>query len=386
MNNLAHFYFDYNESEKMQQSCDPALPCDTFSLAMPPKRKTSDSKEINVALIGYGFAGKTFHAPLISATRGLSLRYVASSDASKVKKDWPKAEVVAYGEVFAKPDIDLVVIATPNTSHFELAQKALNAGKHLIVDKPFTTTVSEAEQLIALAAKQKHLLSVYQSRRWDSDFLTLRKLLTTGRLGDIMCFESHYDRFRPEAKNRWREMPGPASGVWYDLGAHLADQAMQIFGAPEAVYGDLTIQRPSSSTVDYFQVLLRYGNKRVVLHGSSLVVANGPRFFVHGTRGSYVKNGMDTQEDMLKAGRKPTSAGFGKDPVQGRLTIQKGDKTKAAKVPNMPGKYLGYYEALRDAILGKGPNPVTGEQALAVMKVLESAVKSSNEKREIIFE
>lgn len=352
---------------------------------MALKRKTSDSKEINVALIGYGFAGKTFHAPLISSTRGLHLRYVASSDAGKVKKDWPKAEVIGYDEVFTQADVDLIVVATPNTSHFELAQKALNAGKHLVVDKPFTTTVAEAEQLLSLAEKQKRILSVYQSRRWDSDFLTLRELLAANRLGDVMYFESRYDRFRPEVKKRWRETPGPASGIWYDLGAHLADQALQLFGVPDAVYADLAIQRPNSQTVDYFHVLLRYGNKRVVLHGSSLVVANAPRFFIHGTHGSFVKNGMDTQEDMLKAGKKPTAVGFGKDPLKGTLTIQKGNKTLAIKVPNLAGKYLGYYEALRDAILGKSPNPVTGEQALAVMKILELAVKSSEEKREIAF-
>ena len=357
-----------------------------FRLTMPAKLKTLDSKAINVALIGYGFAGKTFHAPLISATRGLCLRYVASSDAAKVKKDWPKTEVIGYDEVFAKTDVDLIVIATPNTSHFELAQKALNARKRLVVDKPFTTTIAEAEQLIALAAQQKRLLSIYQSRRWDGDFLTLRKLLATGRLGDVMYFESRYDRFRPEVKKRWREMPGPASGIWYDLGAHLADQALQLFGTPDAIYADLAMQRPSSQTVDYFHVLLRYGNKRVVLHGSSLVVANSPRFFIHGTRGSFVKNGMDTQEEMLKAGKKPTAAGFGKDPLKGTLTVQKGDKTHATAIPNLPGKYLGYYGALRDAILGKGPNPVPAKQALEVMKVLELAVNSAEQKREIVFQ
>jgi scyllo-inositol 2-dehydrogenase (NADP+) len=368
----------------------PFLHCDTFSLGydhkvMTTKHKILDRNPINVALIGYGFAGKTFHAPLISAVRGLRLRYIASSDAAKVRKDWPKTEVIGYDEVFAKPDIDLIVIATPNTSHFDLAQKALNAGKHSVVDKPFTTTVSEAEQLIALAAKQKRLLSVYQSRRWDGDFLTLRKVFAARRLGDVMYFESRYDRFRSEIKKRWRETPGPASGIWYDLGAHLADQALQLFGIPDSIYADLAMQRPGSTTVDYFHVLLGYENKRIVLHGSSLVIANGPRFFIHGTRGSFVKNGMDTQEDMLKAGKKPTAAGFGKDPLKGVLTLQNGNHARLTVIPNLPGRYLGYYEALRDAILGEGPNPVTGEQALAVMKVLELAVKSAEQKREIVF-
>jgi predicted dehydrogenase len=362
-----------------------------LTLIMPAGKRriarshTALKKQINVAVIGYGFAGQTFHAPLISATPGLRLRYIASTDSGKVQKTWPKIDVLGYEEVFTTPGIDLVVIAAPNVTHFELAQKALNSGKHVVVDKPFTTTVKEAEKLIALAKKQRRLLSVFQSRRWDADFLTLRKLLSTGDLGEVMYFESRYDRFRPEVKKRWRELPGPASGTWYDLGAHLADQALQLFGTPDSVYADLAMQRPGATAVDYFHVLLRYGSRRVVLHSGSLVVANSPRFFVHGTRGSYVKHGIDTQEDSLKAGKTPSSSGWGNDPLEGILFLEQKGKMQSSSVPNLPGNYLGYYEALRDAILKKGENPVPDEKALQVMKVLELAVRSSEQGCEMIW-
>lgn len=341
--------------------------------------------QINVALIGYGLAGETFHAPLIAATPGLRLRYIASSDPAKVRKTWPKVDVVAYQEVFTTADIDLVVIATPNVTHFELAQRALNSGKHVVVDKPFTTTVKEAEKLIACAKRQRRLLSVFQSRRWDADFLTLRKLLAERSLGEVMYFESRYDRFRPEVKKRWRELPGPASGTWYDLGAHLADQALQLFGAPDSIYADLAMQRAGAKAVDYFHVLLKYGKRRVVLHGSSLVVANSPRFFVHGTHGSYVKHGLDTQECLLKAGKTPGSAGWGNDPLAGVLFVEHDGKMKSSFIPNLAGNYLGYYEGLRDAILKRGANPVPAEQALQVMKVLELATRSSEQGREMTY-
>lgn len=338
---------------------------------------------IRVALIGYGFAGQTFHAPLISSVPGLHLACIASSDPPKVKQDWPKVEVVPYDKVFANTAIDLAVIATPNVTHFELAKNALNSGKHVVVDKPFTTTIAEACKLIALAARQRRLLSVFQSRRWDADFLTLRQVLASDCLGDVAYLESRYDRFRPEVKKRWRELPGAASGIWYDLGAHLADQALQLFGEPESIYADMALQRQGSKAVDYFHVLLRYGRNRVVLHGSSLVVANGPRFFVHGAHGSYVKEGLDTQEAALKSGKKPGSAGWGKDLHKGKLFLAQGENIRSVLVPNLAGNYRAYYESLRDAILGKAANPVPAEEALQVMKLLELAVKSSEQRREV---
>ena len=347
---------------------------------------TKNSDIIQVALIGYGFAGSTFHAPLISSVPGLRLACIASSEPAKVKQDWPKVEVVSYDKVFAKAEIDLVVIATPNVTHFELAKNALNSGKHVVVDKPFTATIAEARELIALADQRRNLLSVFQSRRWDADFLTLRQVLASDCLGEVAYFESRYDRFRPDVKKRWRELPGAASGIWYDLGAHLADQVLQLFGPPDSVCADLAMQRPGSKAVDYFHVLLRYGRNRAVLHGSSLVVANNPRFFVHGTQGSYVKEGLDTQETALKSGKKPGGPGWGRDPRKGKLYLAQGENVRSILVPNLPGNYRAYYESLRDAILRRTANPVPAEESLQVMKVLESAVKSSEQQCEVPWE
>ena len=184
---------------------------------------------LEVALVGYGFAGKTFHAPVISAVKGLKLSHIVSSDPAKVHRDWPDVTVISsIDEACSIPSLGLIVIATPNTSHFDLAQKSLSAGKHVVVDKPFTLTVAEAAKLLAQAAAGNRLISVFQSRRWDGDFLTLRPLLNSGLLGEIMHFESHYDRYRPEVKPRWREVPGPGSGIWFDLGPHLVDQVLQM--------------------------------------------------------------------------------------------------------------------------------------------------------------
>jgi scyllo-inositol 2-dehydrogenase (NADP+) len=347
--------------------------------------RSKTTSALNVALLGYGFASKTFHTPLLTNVSGLRLTHIVSSDSAKVKKDYDVTVLAKAEEAFAIPEIDLIVIATPNTTHFDLASKALNAGKHVVVDKPFTNTVAEATELTTLARNRGRLLSVFQSRRWDADFLTLRKVLADGSLGEVAHFESHYDRYRPEPRQRWRELPGPGSGIWFDLGSHLVDQAVQLFGPPEAIYADLEMQRPLGQAVDYFHVILRYGRSRVILHGASLVVAEIPRFVVHGALGSYTKFGMDPQEEAFKRGEIPGSPGWGEDPQMGTLITKKGDSFDKQQVPNVPGNYLAYYEGVRDAIgLGR-PNPVTPEQALEVINVLETGVKSSAARAEIPF-
>ena len=341
---------------------------------------------LKVALLGYGFASKTFHAPLLTNVPGLRLTHIVSSDRAKVKKDYDVTVLAKAEEAFALPEIDLIVIATPNITHFDLASKALNAGKHVVVDKPFTNTVAEATELITLARSRSRLLSVFQSRRWDADFLTLRKVLADGALGEVAHFESHYDRYRPEPRPRWRELPGPGSGIWFDLGSHLADQALQLFGPPEAIYADLEMQRPLGKAVDYFHVILRYGCNRVIVHGASLVAAETPRFAIHGALGSYTKFGMDPQEEALKRGEIPGGPGWGQDPQTGRLITKKGDGFATRQVPNVPGNYLAYYEGIRDAISLGAPNPVTPEQALEVINVLETGVKSSAARAELPFQ
>jgi len=340
---------------------------------------------LQVALLGYGFAGKTFHAPLLTPVPGLRLTHIVSSDSAKVKKDYDVTVLAKAEEAFALPEIDLIVIATPNIAHFDLARKALNAGKHVVVDKPFTNTVAEATELVKLAKARGRLLSVFQERRWDSDFLTLRKVLADGALGEVAHFESHYDRYRPEPRQRWREQPGPGSGIWFDLGSHLVDQAMQLFGPPEAIYADLEMQRPLGQAVDYFHAILRYGRSRVIVHGASLVVAKIPRFIVHGALGSYTKFGMDPQEEALKRGEIPGSPGWGQDPQTGTLITKKGDGFDEQQVPNVPGNHLAYYQGVHDAIVLGAPNPVPAEEGLAVINVLETGVKSSAARAEIPF-
>lgn len=339
---------------------------------------------LNVALVGYGFVGKVFHAPLIAHTPGLRLHSVVSGDAGKVHADHADVRVVGDAQIaFADPDIDLVVIAAPNTAHAPLAEAALAQGKHVVVDKPFTVTLEEARQVVAHAARAQRIVSVFQNRRWDADFLTVQKLIAQDALGEVAEFHSHFDRYRPVVADRWRERDQPGSGVWYDLGPHLLDQALQLFGMPEAISADIALQRDGAKTADYFHVLLHYPKLRVVLHAGALVAAHGLRFAVHGTRGSYIKHGMDPQEQALRNGQVPGQAAWGKDPQPGTLQPGAQDQARAEVVESVPGDYLRYYALLRDAILQGNAPPVTTAQALQVMAMLEWGMRSSAERREI---
>jgi len=283
--------------------------------------------------------------------------------------------------------VDLVVIATPNQLHARQAHAALQSGKHVVVDKPFTVSVDEARDLIAHAERAGRVLSVFHNRRYDSDFVTLRGLIGAGALGEVTQYESHFDRFRPEPRFRWREQPGPGAGLWFDLGSHLIDQAVQLFGAPIGITADIAVQRDGGVTDDYFHALLRYPRTRVILHASTLMSAHDLRFSVHGTAGSFIKHGMDSQEDALKAGRTPGDAGWGHDPRPGTLTSATGDDTATTRtVDGIPGDYRHYYAAVRHAILGTGTNPVPAAQALAVMELLAAGLESSLARREITLQ
>ncbi|HEU4327219.1 MAG TPA: oxidoreductase [Roseiflexaceae bacterium] len=338
---------------------------------------------IRVGLVGYGFAGRTFHAPLIAATPGLQLAAVATSGPERARADWPEADTVPTSEaLLARGDIDLAVIATPNHTHAPLACAALDAGVHVVVDKPFTITVEEARELEARAMRAGRLLSVFHNRRWDSDFLTLRRLVEVGELGELALVESRFDRYRPEVRQRWREQSGPGSGLWYDLGPHLVDQALALFGRPEALWADIAAQRPGAQTDDYFQAVLRYDRLRVVLRASMLAADPGPRLAVYGTRGSYTKRGLDPQEDALKAGRYPPAADWGRDERDGELTLWRDGGPHTSRLPTLPGDYPAYYAGLRDAILGRGPAPVTAAEGVAVMELIALGLRSSAERRE----
>jgi len=340
------------------------------------------SDKIRVGLVGYGFASKTFHAPLIAGTTGMELAAISSSDAGKVHADWPHTLAVSSPQaLFDDPSLQLIVIPTPNDTHFPLAKAALNAGKHVVVDKPFTVTFSQARELEALAKAKGLLLSVFHNRRWDSDFLTLKALLAEGTLGDVRYFASHFDRFRPEVRNRWREQQGAGSGIWYDLGPHLIDQALQLFGSPVAINVDMAELRPGAQTTDYFHAVLTYPQRRVVLHASMLVAAESARYQVHGTKGSYVKYGLDPQEDNLKAGARPPQEEWGYDMRDGVLTLVSGELMVEKTLLTTPGNYPAYYAAIRDALNGAGDNPVTVEEAVQVMELIELGLQSA-EKRQ----
>lgn len=339
---------------------------------------------LQVALVGYGFVGKVFHAPLISAVEGLALHSVVSSNAAAVHADHPDARVSPdLATVLADPAIDLVVIATPNMLHAPQAHAALDAGKHLIVDKPFTVTVAEADAVIAHAERVGRVLSVFHNRRYDSDFMTVQRLLASGALGEVTQFESHFDRFRLAIRDRWRERSGPGAGLWYDLAPHLLDQALQLFGAPLGITADIAVQRDGGETDDYFHAVLRYRRLRVILHASTMMAAHDLRFSVHGTRGSFIKQGLDTQEDALKAGRTPGDAGWGVDPRLGTLTTVDGEELATRVVEGEPGDYRRYYAAVRDAIHGSAPNPVPATEARAVMQWIAMGIASSDARQEI---
>ncbi len=337
--------------------------------------------DIKVALLGYGYVGQTFHAPLIRHTDGLALHTVVSSQPDKVLADHPGVRVVADPEAaFADPDIDLVVIATPNATHAPLALQALRQGKHVVVDKPFTVTLADAEQVVATAADANRLLSVFHNRRWDADFLMLQSVLREARLGDISELHSHFDRHRPQVRDRWRERDEPGAGLWYDLGPHLLDQAVQLFGMPQAVQADIAIQRPAAQAPDYFHVVLRYPRLRVVLHAGSLVPHPAPRFAVHGNAGSFIKTGLDVQEGQLRAGQVPGTPGWGVEAQPGRLFHADGPEDV---LPANTGDYRDYYRGMRDAIRGHGPLPATPAEALQVMRLITLGAESARLQRSL---
>jgi scyllo-inositol 2-dehydrogenase (NADP+) len=341
---------------------------------------------INVGLIGYGLSGSVFHAPLIQIVEGLTLKSVVSSDAAKVHKDYPDALVVSdVDTLLANEDIQVVVVSSPNTTHYEYAMKSMLAGKHVVVEKPFTVTSAEAEALAALAKDRNVMLTVYHNRRWDNDFLTLKKLLQSGLLGQLSIFESHFDRFRPVVRDRWREKSLPGSGMLYDLGSHLIDQALHLFGKPQRISADLREERAGAETTDYFHLVFIYQDFRVILHSGSLVKQSGPRFVLHGDHGSFIKYGLDPQEDQLKQGIRPGDPIWGKEQKEfhGRLYTSVEGLSLEAVVDTIPGQYEAFYQGVVDTILSGKAAPVLAEEALNTIRMLEYAIQSHKEQRTI---
>jgi scyllo-inositol 2-dehydrogenase (NADP+) len=320
---------------------------------------------IRVGLVGYGLAGSTFHEPLIRACAELELAAVLTS------REHPR-RVGSFEELLEKSD--LVVIASPNQHHFPQAKTALEQRKHVVVDKPFTVALDEADELIALADRQERVLTVFHNRRWDGDFQTARRILP--ELGEVLLYEANWDRFRPSIKEGWREVPGRGAGILNDLGSHLIDQALQLFGMPDAIAADVLAQREGAVVDDYFDLTLEYDRLRVCLRSSTLMAEPGARFALHGTDGSYVKFGLDPQEAQLKAGMDPSDAAFGVDPRHGLRTLDSG-KTQA--VPTERGRYVAFYEGVVAAILDGAPVPVDPRDARAGLLLIELARRASEE-------
>jgi predicted dehydrogenase len=330
---------------------------------------------LDVGLVGFGFAGKVFHAPVIRAVEGLRLAAIVQRHGDPDPK-YPDVEFVRSVDELLTRKIDLVVVATPNTSHHPIAKQALLAGRHVVVDKPFTTTLAEAEDLVQLAKQQRRIVTVYQDRRYTGDFETVQKVVAEGGLGRVVSYESHFDRFRPEQKPKaWREEPLPGSGVWFDIGPHLFDQALLLFGIPEAIEADIRIERDGGRIDDAFDVTLHYRSVRAVLRASMLRPPVGPTWVVNGTRGSFVKYGMDPQEGALKEGRTPDEPDWDTDPPElyGKLITFDATRT----VPTLRSSFARYYENVRDAMLGTAELAVSPEWSLDVMRGLVLAAESS---------
>ncbi|HVH87648.1 MAG TPA: oxidoreductase [Terriglobales bacterium] len=342
---------------------------------------------VNVGLVGFGFAGRVFHAPIISAVSGLKLRAILERSGDEAAKAYPSTAVVrSVDELLAIPEINLVVIATPNTSHYPLARQFLLAGKDVVVDKPFTTTCYEADELVRLAQERGRLLTVYQNRRFDGDFRTIRELITAGQLGRIVLFETHFDRYRMELRpGAWRERPEAGSGIFFDLGVHLLDQALLLFGPPQALTADIRIEREGAQVDDAFDVVLHYPRTRAVLRASMIALAPDLRFLLRGENGAYVKHGLDPQEDALKRGETPRDDTWGREEREkwGALYRPENDTITGETIPTQPGNYCLFYANVRDAILEKTQICVTHEQMLEVMQAVELAQESSGQRRTV---
>lgn len=329
---------------------------------------------VGVGLVGYGMAATSLHAPLVGAEPALALRAVVSGDPAKVPG--PVRVVSTVEELLTDPAVELVVVAAPTGAHHAVAAAALRAGRHVVVDKPMTATPAEADDLVALGGGR---LAVFHQRRWDSDFLTLSAYLHSGTIGSPGTYLARYDRFRPEPVDRWRERPGPGAGLLADLGSHLVDQALHLFGPPAAVTADVGAQRPGATVDDYFHVVLSSGPLRAILHAGSLVRAPGPRLELHGDAGSYVSGDPDGQVAALLSGRRPGSPGWGSGGDPGTVTTADG----AGPAEQVPGAYETFYREMAAAVRGAGPVPVPAEQGREVVRILELARQSSAEGRTV---
>ena len=337
---------------------------------------------IEVGLVGFGLAGRAFHAPVISRVPGLHLAAIVQRSGEQAKQAYSETRIVrSFDELLTIPEIRLIVIASPNHTHYDFARRALLAGRDVLVDKPFATTVDEAVALVRLAKETGRLITVYQNRRYDGDFAAIREIVANGELGRIVNFETHYDRYRPNLKGGvWREQTGVGNGIWFDIGPHLVDHTMVLFGEPESVTADIRIVREHAVADDCFDVILHYRNKlRATLSSSILAAATRPRFVLQGAQGTLLKQSFDPTEIRLRAGIIAEEGSWGAESEENWavLSTPDGDNVKIRRIPGAPVDYRDFYANLRDALIGREEIAVSTQAALNVMKVLELARESS---------
>jgi scyllo-inositol 2-dehydrogenase (NADP+) len=357
------------------------------------------SLPIRTAVLGYGFAGRIFHSPFVHAVPGLELTAIVQRHGDNAAVDYPATHVLrSVDEAFADPAIELIVVATPNDSHVEMARRALEAGKHVVIDKPIAGASAEVLDLIALAKQQGKVLAPFHNRRFDGDFLTVRKLVTEGTLGRIALVNSHFDRFRPfQRQNTWKEVGGAGNGLLFDLGPHLLDQALALFGVPTSITASVRQERDVTAIEDVFDIVLEFEPEgaargiRYECHATMLAADPAPRFRVNGTLGSYVKFGLDPQEAALLGGARPEKIGSPQawlpeaESAWGTLTLAtqatEPVKLERSKVPSEVGDYRKFYANVRDAIRGEAPLIVSAEDGYRTIRLLELALHSSDKRR-----
>jgi predicted dehydrogenase len=336
---------------------------------------------IHTGIIGFGLSGKVFHAPFIHTHPGFHLASIVERNHQHSKEIYPYVSVVSdYQQLLNDESLELLVIATPNKYHFPMAKEGMLAGKHVVIEKPFTTTSHEADELISISEECGRKIFVYHNRRWDGDFLTVRKLLGQDILGNIVHFEAHFDRFSPDIKpDAWRNENIPGGGNLFDLGSHLIDQAMVLFGKPEAVRAEIKAERPESPVDDFFELELFYPEQSVLLKAGMLVKNPGPRYFVQGADAIFTKYGLDPQEESLKAGEMPDLEHWGADRPElfGKIELNNNSDEKLKAVQTENGNYMGFYDNVYEVLLRNKPMEVKPQQARDVIFIIEKAFESS---------
>ncbi|MDF1574266.1 MAG: Gfo/Idh/MocA family oxidoreductase [Bacteroidales bacterium] len=336
-------------------------------------------KAINTALCSYGMSGLVFHGPLLETHPGYKVGKILERHRHDSRGRHQGARLVRdFEAIIGDPSIELVVVNTPDHLHMDMASRAMEAGKHVVVEKPFTLKTGDADRLIEISEKQGVMLSVYQNRRWDGVYLTVKEVLASGKLGRLVDFEVHFDRFRNYIKESWKDQSN-GTGTLYNLGSHLIDQTLNLFGMPDRLFCDTRMLRDGALTDDSYDLWLHYPEFKCMLRSSYLVREQGPSFMLHGTEGSFLAWGSDPQERDLKAGLIPGSEGWGMDPdfSHARINTDVNGEHLEGDYPLQAGNYMAYYDNIYEVIRNGAPLIVTPRQARDVIRVIEAAYESS---------